>query len=121
MVKAYVMTYNSNNERSKFELPKVSALSERLIQEWHSLFMTDTVFDETPDYLKQAVIFIDFENLDAEERAMYINFNEREAIRFAELDATIQDGIERDTVMVAQNLMNNGMSIEMIMQVTGLN
>ena len=179
MAKAYVMTYNSDNERSKyeslrsiygvnilnfklhpddipdavidyrfkndkynltlqdktfghdlwtliyFELPKVSASSDRLIQEWHSLFMTGTVSDEAPDYLKQAVAFINFENLDEEERAMYINFNEREAIRFAELDAAIQDGIEqgieRGTIMVAKNLMNNGMSIEMIMQVTGLN
>ena len=64
---------------------------------------------------------------------MYINFNEREAIRFTELDAAIQDGIEQGiergieqgieqgTVMVAKNLLKNGMSIEMIMQVTGLN
>ena len=55
---------------------------------------------------------------------MYINFNEREAIRFAELDAAIQDGIEqgieRGTIMVAKNLLKNGMSLELIMQVTGL-
>ena len=34
--------------------------------------------------------------------------------------ACIEQGIEQDTIMVDKNLLKNGMSLELIMQVTGL-
>ncbi|MGX7196893.1 Rpn family recombination-promoting nuclease/putative transposase [Enterococcus olivae] len=118
----YNLTLRNNQTDSElwtlifFELPKVNQRSTRLLQEWKALFLTGKVSKTAPEHLKRAAEFIAFENLGEEERQMYINFDEHEAIRHAELEGAK----EQEREQVARNLLAMGLTLPQVSKATGL-
>ena len=94
------------------------------MQEWQTLFSTGKVSDEAPRHLQEAAEFIAFENLEEEERQMDINFDEHEAIRHAELEGALEQGVEQGeenkAIQVALNLLKMGVAVSQVSKATGL-
>ena len=107
-----------------FELPKIHEGSTPILKEWGSLFLKGTVSSQAPEYLKRAAAFIAFENLEEEERQLYINFNEREAIHQDELswaeNEGIEQGIKKTKIQFTEALLQKSYPIETIQELTGL-
>ncbi|MBO1305410.1 Rpn family recombination-promoting nuclease/putative transposase [Enterococcus sp. 669A] len=107
-----------------FSLTNVNIEQSSAAYHWQRFFNTGEVSVEAPDYLKDAQRITDYHSMERDEQAMTMRVDKAQAIKDAEIAYAWEDGLEegadRKTVEIALNMLEKGLPLDVITDVTGL-
>jgi hypothetical protein len=87
---------------------------------WHVYFTTGEAGPDAPEYIKKASQIIDYVNLGREEKELVEVLEKAQAIYEAEMVSSFIEGKEEKAVEVAKAMLKKGLSLEIIVECTGL-